>query len=323
MACYDLEILSSYQDGSLTDAENQQITQHLTGCASCQEKMRSLGQAGLFFQIALGSRRYADCLGEEELGAYLSGRMSDKDRSRMEAHLLLCPKCLHEVAVLSDPGMLGVSAGLPLPDALARKRLLDLAPRPIAAQPTLHTISLWGLRAVAAGLLAVLALGSWWTSQTPPASSGGSEKPLLETHLAGLVPGAFLADASIGSERTALQPDRTDLARFAHDVGLIFREMQRVADNPRPGSFEMVQEDILSSGIVESIARLKELIRDARDRQFLTDCEYMLMRAVKVEPATMDREVADLVTEITRLNLIETARLLDMEGSRSLWLASL
>ena len=99
--------------------------------------------------------------------------------------------------------------------------------------------------------------------------------------------------------------------------------MQRATDRPRSGSFEMVQEDILSSGVVESMARLKEVTRDARDRQFLDDCEYLLMRAVKVETTEIGQEFTDLVTEIGRLNLIETARLLEMEGGRSLWLASL
>jgi hypothetical protein len=285
--------------------------------------MHSLGQAGLFFQIALGSRKHADCLGNEELGTYVSGRMSGKDRARMEAHLLACPKCLHEVAVLSDPGMLTASAGSPVPDSKARERFARLAPRPWAAEPALRTIREWGLRAAAAGLLAALALGSWWTSQTPQVATSLSETVLSEIRPLGLISGGILSEVSLGSERMALQPDRADLAQLAHEVGLIFREMQRATDRPRSGSFEMVQEDILSSGVVESMARLKEVTRDARDRQFLDDCEYLLMRAVKVETTEIGQEFTDLVTEIGRLNLIETARLLEMEGGRSLWLASL
>jgi hypothetical protein len=106
-------------------------------------------------------------------------------------------------------------------------------------------------------------------------------------------------------------------------VGLLFREIERVADKPRFNSFEMVQEDILNSGVVESIARLKEATREPRERQFLGDCEYLLMRVVKVEQTEIGHQLPSLITEIRRLNLIETARLLEMEGGRSLWLASL
>ena len=324
MACYDWEILSRYQDGSFDDAENQRIAEHLLGCPSCQEKMHSLGQVGLFFRMALGSRRHADCLDDEDLGAYLSGRMSGEDRARMEAHLLACPKCLHEVAVLSDPEMLTTSAISPGPDANALERFRHLAPRPSVTRPVLHAVAGWGLRAAAAALLAALVLGSWWTSATPRVPTTMIETALSELRPLGLVPGGgFVAEASLGFERTPLQPDRTDLARLAREVGLLFREMERVSEKPRFNSFEMVQEDILSSGVIESIARLKEVTRDARERQFLGDCEYLLMQVVKVEHTEIGPELIRLVTEIRRLNLIETARLLEMEGGRSLWLASL
>jgi anti-sigma factor RsiW len=155
MQCYDWEMLSRYQDGSLGDGENQHIAEHLMECPSCQEKMRSLGQVGLFFRIALGSRRHAECLSDEELGAYLSGRSSPEDRTRVEAHLLICPKCLHEVAVLSDPEMLATSARSPVPDVRAQERFRHLAPRPRVREPVLNTVTGWGVRVAAAGFCTV------------------------------------------------------------------------------------------------------------------------------------------------------------------------
>jgi len=324
MQCYDWEILSRYQDGSLGDAENQCIAEHLMGCPSCQEKMRFLGQVGLFLRIALGSRRHAECLADEELGAYLSGRMSVEDRTRVEAHLLICPTCLHDLAALSDPETLTTSSESPVPDVRAHERFKHLAARPRVREPMLRMVTGWGLRAVAAGLLAALALGSWWTPEVPEVPTGPGGTALSEMRPVGAVSGGgFLSEISLGPERTMLPPDSTDLARFAHDVELIFREIERVGDKPRFNTFEMVQEDILNSGVVESIARLKELTRDVRELQFLGDCEYLLMRVVKVEHTSVGQELPYLITEIRRLNLIETARLLEMEGGRSLWLASL
>jgi hypothetical protein len=75
--------------------------------------------------------------------------------------------------------------------------------------------------------------------------------------------------------------------------------------------------------MVEGIARLTELTRDRRDRKFLRDCEYLLMRVVKVESGEFTQALPTLISEIRRLNLIETARLIEMEGGRSQWLAGL
>ena len=103
----------------------------------------------------------------------------------------------------------------------------------------------------------------------------------------------------------------------------MLREIERIAQEPRVDSFELVQEDILNSGMVEGIAQLTERTRDRRDRTFLRDCEYLLMRVVKVESTEFIQGLPGLISEIRRLNLIETARLIEMEGCRSQWLAGL
>ncbi len=132
-----------------------------------------------------------------------------------------------------------------------------------------------------------------------------------------------VAEVSLSSDSTLLQPDSTDLAQFAREAGLVLREIERIAQEPRVDSFELVQEDILNSGMVEGIAQLTELTSDRRDRTFLRDCEYLLMRVVKVESTEFIRGLPGLISEIRRLNLIETARLIEMEGGRSQWLAGL
>lgn len=323
MKCYDWEILSRYQDGSLDEAESRRIDDHLLSCLSCQEKMRSLGRAGLFLRIAITGRRQAECPTNEELGAYLSGRMRLEDRHRVEAHLLICQGCLHEVAVLSDPQMFQRSSASPVPDAaaLAQFRRMVVAAR--RRRVMLRPVFAWGLRAAAAVLLGVMTLGQMWTSPTleePVAvvSSGVSELTPI-----GLADAGYLAEVSLSLHSTLLQPDSTDLVRFARDAGLILREVERAAEQPRTDSFDMVREDILSSGIVDSVVRLKEVTSDRRDRKFLADCEYVLMRAVKLEVRNVGQALRGLVSEIQRLNLIETARLVEMEGGRSQWLAGL
>lgn len=321
MKCFDWEILSRYQDGSLEESRSRLVCEHLMECSSCQARMRTLGRAGLFFRIAVGSHRDEECPSEEELGAYLSGRMRAEDRRRIEGHLVACSKCLHEVAVLSDPEMLRREAGSPVPDMAALARFRGLVPRRSRRRPALQLVTRWGLRAAAALLLVTMALGQMWAPRTAErsAAAGGHGTGSI----AGIGGHAFMAGVSLSSDSALLQPDSTDLAQFAREAGLILREIERIAQEPRLDSFRLVQEDILNSGIVEGIARLKEHTSGSRDRNFLGNCEYLLMQVVKAESAGLDGTLNALISEIRRLNLIETARLLEMEGGRSQWLAGL
>lgn len=322
MKCLDWETLSRYQDGSLDERRSRSICEHLLGCPSCRAKLRSLGRAGLFLRIALGSHRHAECPTEEELGAYLSGRMPVEDRRRVEGHLIGCPKCLHEVALLSDPEMLRRSAGSPVPDRAALTRLRAIVPQPSFMRRMMVPATTWGFRAVAAVMLVTLALGQLGIPGSAEESAAFAVAPVSEvgTEVGGP---ARVVEVSLSSDSTLLQPDSTDLAQFAREAGLVLRELERIAQEPRRDSFELVQEDILNSGMVEGIARLTELTRDRRDRKFLRDCEYLLMRVVKVESGEFTQGLPTLISEIRRLNLIETARLIEMEGGRSQWLAGL
>jgi len=322
MKCYDWETLSRYQDGFLEEDRSRVVCEHLLGCPTCQAKMRSLGRAGLFLRITLGSHRHVECPTEEQLGTYLSGRMSLDDRQQVEGHLALCPRCLHEVALLSDPDMLRRSAGSPVPDREAMTRFRRLAVRPSPVRRVLQPVAAWGLRAVAAVLLAALVIGQFWAG-TPtggPVLAGANSVSEANPVGGG---SALVAEVSLSSDSTLLQPDSTDLAQFAREAGLVLRELERIAQEPRLDRFELVQEDILNSGMVESVVRLKELTSDRRDRKFLRDCEYLLMSVVKIETAGFHQRLSSLVSEIGRLNLIETARLIEMEGGRSQWLAGL
>jgi anti-sigma factor RsiW len=323
MDCFDWETLSRYQDGSLEECESRLVADHLMGCFPCRDKLRSLGKAGLFLRIALASRKHASCLTADELGAYLSGRIGAGDRERLEAHLLRCPTCLHEVAVLSDPGMLRRSADSPVPDAASMERFRRLAADRTVRRPVLHAMMRRGLSAAAAVLLLTMTLA-------PPLSRSPSHEPAVPPAALASAPGTvrasagdYLVEVSLTSDSTPLRPDRTDIARFAGDVGLILREIERVAERPRAESLELVREDILSSGIVESIAGLAESTRDYRDLAFLSECQYVMTWAVKVEQKEFDRQLKGLVSEIRRLNLIETARLVEMEGGPRPWLAGL
>jgi len=320
MKCLDWETLSRYQDGSLDESRSRSICEHLLGCPSCRAKMRALGRAGLFLRIALGSHRHVECPTEEELGAYLSGRMLAEDRRRVEGHLTGCAKCLHEVALLSDPEMLRRSAGSPVPDRAAFTRLRALVPQPSFIRRMTVPAATWGLRAVAAVLLVTLTLGHLGI---PGSAEESATFAVAQVSEVGTEVGsrARVVEVSLSSDSTLLQPDTTDLAQFAREAGLVLREIERIAQEPRRDSFELVQEDILNSGMVEGIARLTELTRDRRDRKFLRDCEYLLMRVVKVETPEFTQGLSTLISEIRRLNLIETARLIEMEGGRSQWLA--
>ena len=315
MSCYDREILSRYQDGSLADAECWRIASHLDGCADCRETLLELGRAGLYLRIAVGSRRSAECLSEEEVGAYLSGAMFETDRRRVEEHLANCRWCLHEIAVMSDDSGVTPADESPLPDTQALARFAKLAPAPHAQR----SLPWRRLASVAAALLVATAAG-WYMLSRP-----AGETP--ETAVADWRPLGTVMDVSFGGTDGMMVPTGSlELARFAREAAAVLREVERVHENPRREALDLVREDILNSGLVESVARLREFTREERDRRFLNDCEYVLMQVVKADGRDLGSPGGDLsriVSEMRRLKLSETARLIELEGNRSQWLAGL
>ena len=321
MSCYDREILSRYQDGALADAECRRIASHLDGCADCRETLLELGRAGLYLRLAVGGRKSAECLTEEEVGAYLSGAMFETDRRRVEEHLANCRWCLHEIAVMSDDSAVedpeqsrGAPADeSPRPDAQAFARFAKLAPAPVAPRRVLP----WRRIASVAAALLVAASAGWYALSRPagetPANAVADWRPL-----------GTVADVSFDGMPAAT--GSVELARFARETAGVLREIERVHESPRREAFDLVREDILNSGLVESVARLREFTREERDRRFLNDCEYVLMQVVKADGRDLDSPDGDLsriVSEMRRLKLSETARLIELEGNRSQWLAGL
>ncbi len=329
MSCYSREILSRYQDGSLAPAEVRRVDAHLDECESCREVLRSLGRAGLMLRLTVGSHRAGECLAEEELGAYLAGVMRAEDRGRVEEHLTKCSRCLHEVAVMSDDAMSEPAEGAPEPDAKAMARFTAIAPTRTEVRASRRSWRWsWHYAAAAAALALATFAGSHITGPAPAATEGAPE-----TAVATITPAAmprplrYITEVSFGGSDTLVAPaSSAEMTRFARETGTLLREIERVNETPRREAFELLQEDILNSGLVESVARLRELTREERDRRFLNDCEFVLMQVVKSDGRDLDSPVGDLtrvVAEMRRLKLAETARLLEMEGSRSQWLAGL
>ena len=338
MPCYGREILSRYQDGSLSDADSRRIAAHLDGCEPCCETLRSLGRAGLMLRVTVGSHRSEECLAEEEIGAYLAGAMKPEDRERIELHLSKCNRCLHEVAVMSDDSIFAPDAGenapgdgvfappepafAPSPKAFARflaigrpEKKTRLATRP------------WRYVAAAAALVIATFAGGGFAliHHNDATSPAGAAATVAASGMPRLL--RYVTDVSFDSTDSLFAPSGSaELTRFAREAGTLLREVERVNEGPRREAFELLQDDILNSGLVESVARLRESTREERDRHFLNDCEYVLMQVVKSDGRDLDSPVGDLariVAEIRRLKLSETARLVEMEGSRSQWLAGL
>ncbi len=325
MACYDRETLSRYQDGSLSEAEGRRIAAHLDACAGCRGTFAALGRAGLYLRLTVGSRRTAECPTDEEMGAYLAGVMRAEDRDRIELHLAECRICLHEVAAMSDEGMLTPGEEGPEPDARAMARFAALVPSASRARrrPALTT---WlGRVGVAAALIAAAVVAGWLlpgrdATETPVESSAA-------TLSADGRPMRYVTEASFApTDGWAIPSGGAELGRFARESGSVLREIERLLQNPRRQTFELAREDLLNSGLLERVAPLREFAREERDRRFLNDCEYVFLQVVKAEAGdleTPDGDLSRIVSEIRRLKLIETARLVEMEGSKSQWLAGL
>jgi anti-sigma factor RsiW len=320
----DLEILSLYQDGSLDAGRMKQVDEHLLECEACQEQFRELGRAGLFLQIGMASRKHAECLSEEELGAYLSGRMSRRDRSRIEGHLLICRRCLKEVSDVADPELFEASNDSPAPDAAALARFALLAQG--AQRPASRTVLRWSLSTAAAALLAVaVGLSYSYLAGSPGPTMAPVAEPVVEAGRANVTsssaPESTPERLELISDPTVLQPDSTDMAAFAREIGVILAGVQNLGRNPDVQMLEILKEDVLHSGLVNALARLTENTRDLEERKFLIDCRDVLMRLVQLDRKDFRQELPLLLKDVRDMNLIETARLMELERGTAPWLA--
>ena len=127
MDCPDLHILSLYQDGGLDEETAREVQEHLAVCKKCDKQFRRLGKLGLFMRIGLGRSRKTPCPTPEELGAYLAGGVGKLRREQIEEHLAGCQRCLHEVAVFSDPSFTDPSENSPVPTRRALEEFESLS----------------------------------------------------------------------------------------------------------------------------------------------------------------------------------------------------
>ena len=125
------------------------------------------------------------------------------------------------------------------------------------------------------------------------------------------------------SDPRALQPDSTDMAAFAREMGVILTGLQNLGHSPDAEMLEILKEDVLNSGLVNTLARLTEITRDPEDRRFLANSKDALMRLVQLDRDGLERDLPVLLKDVRELNLIEAARLLELERGTTPWLALL
>lgn len=335
MNCPDLEILSNYQDGVLDDAVSGTIREHLLSCPDCQHRFRMLGRVGLFFRMALGSARSTPCLDPEAVAAYAAGIASGSERKEIEEHLAGCDRCLHEVAVFSGEVFGKLTSASPVP---TRRALAEFAkvggPRRSPWRNVARAFVIsgnWTLRAAAAVILAAMLVPLTWTAMQqavvpepakPVVSAYAAPKPVEPTPTPGVESVSYGANAVAVRDRDPAA-DQPELAQFAREAGLLLRQIQDVAASPTEDRVGLLQEDVLNSGLVNTIEELTGEVRDARTRRFLADTQYVLLKVVRVNKADASRDLELIASEVRRLNLTEVARLIELEGGRSLWLAAL
>ena len=138
------------------------------------------------------SRESRRCPAPEALLAYADGKLAPNERDRVQGHVEVCDFCTQDLKLVradsdavDDIGWRRVSAGLERREMPWR-------------QPTEPAASRWPRwLAAAAGLLAAVALTSFWVTsrpQSPSLSPLPSPSPMSEVRGAGIVPMAPLGD---------------------------------------------------------------------------------------------------------------------------------
>ena len=316
MKCPDLVILSHYQDGGL-DAESARLVQeHLATCRSCEKRFRKLGNLGLFLHIGLTPEKKTPCLSPEEIGTYVAGGLGAEHRERIEAHLADCRRCLHEVAIFGDAEFMQLEETSPAPTREALAAFAELKPR--ARRSTRgRRVAIYATSAALAAAAAVvlaLALPMWFAIS--PVSTGSKANALVET--AGALGDGTVVLASFPGE----DADHASLARFARQMKLVLQQAQDAVGSPTEDRAEMLREDVLNSGLLNSVQELGDEGRDPRTQRFLTDCKTVLLEIAQLNKNNASSELFALANVIQRMNLTEMARLIELEGGGSLWLTA-
>lgn len=123
-------------------------------------------------------------------------------------------------------------------------------------------------------------------------------------------------------EGETLVSDQSSLARFARQMRLILQQTAEAAASPTEERVGLLQEDVLNSGLVNSIEELTSEVTDPRILRFLVDCKCVLLKVVRLDKTHASDNLILLVNELRQMNLTEAARLIELEGGGILWLTA-
>lgn len=234
MACIEPGALSAEALMASVDGEAPpSVAEHLRACADCAAEARRLaGQ-----QRRLQRRLYRfECPAPQQLGEYDLDLLSPAERLRIARHVVDCPRCADELAILRAflaapevPRLLGlparlrelVAALLPAPaaGALAGVRgALDQATRTYAAGDYRLSID---LAAEGKPARAVVLTGLIWREGDTPEAVGNGAAALVREErtvhttgiddlgnfaFEGVRPGVYRLELTLGEERIVVEP---------------------------------------------------------------------------------------------------------------------
>ena len=328
MKCPDLQILSRYQDGGLDEENSRLVQEHLESCPSCNERFKQLGKMGLFLRIGLGRPRKTPCLSAEELGTYLAGGVSPDHRERLEAHLAGCERCLHEVALFSDGAFEPPGEFSPVPTRRALADFALLNRKACTRRDRVRRVLVHVARTAVAAAATVLVItltfyaGTGTPSSSEPANVTVTTEGMEPDVGVNVLGDAYTTLASLDQETEMLVADHSSLARFARQMRLILHQTMEATSSPTDERVAMLKEDVLSSGLVNSVEELSSEVKDPRIQAFLVQCKCVLLRVAKIDRNNASNDLIALVNEIQHMNLSEQARLMELEGGGSLWLTA-
>ncbi len=158
MTCPDLMTLSQFLDGELTNMEETPVHPHVDDCPDCRVRVGRLQRALRSARVAIPApptdlpSATADCLGPEQIAAYVQHVLPPAVVPTVAAHLEQCDACLGEV-IGAARATLALDAGpdLVVPPALMAR----VAARFGAAEPEPERLSALVVRVARAGLALV------------------------------------------------------------------------------------------------------------------------------------------------------------------------
>ena len=185
MDCLTPKDLLAAWDGLLNEAEQRELTAHLTDCPRCgalEKAVRELVRMATAVAPSAPLAAAGSCPAESDLLDYVAQRLTGPGRNQMEAHLAGCRQCLWQVAAMARTELEALPSLSPEWRDAARQAEALVGEPPQTRRAGWWLAPAWRYGLASAAALVLLAVVLFWDAErdTPPPAPEQAQVPAGE-----------------------------------------------------------------------------------------------------------------------------------------------